>query len=66
MLFPNKSKLAKLVPIFKKGDTSFPENYRPISLLPAISKVFEKVVFNQLYEYFISNKLLNNNQYGFC
>ena len=64
-IFPNKLKLAKLVPIFKKGDTSFPENYRPISLLPAISKVFEKVVFNQLYEYFISNKLLNNNQYGF-
>ena len=64
-IFPNKLKLAKLVPIFKKGDTSFPENYQPISLLPAISKVFEKVVFNQLYEYFISNKLLNNNQYGF-
>ena len=64
-IFPNKLKLAKLVPIFKKGDTSFPENYRPISLLPAISKVFEKVVFNQFYEYFISNKLLSNNQYGF-
>ena len=64
-IFPNKLKLAKLVPIFTKGDTSFPENYRPIFLLPTISKVFEKVVFNQLYEYFISNKLLNNNQYGF-
>ena len=41
------------------------DNYRPISLLPAISKVFEKVVYNQLYTYFTSNNLLYKGQCGF-
>ena len=41
------------------------QNYRPISLLPVISKIFEKVVFHQLYEYFETNNLFNPNQYGF-
>ncbi len=40
-------------------------NYRPISLLPAISKIFEKVIFKQLYEFFTQNKLFYNSQYGF-
>ena len=40
-------------------------NYRPKSLLPAISKVFEKVVYNQLYTYFTSNNLLYKGQNGF-
>ena len=42
--FPDKLKIAKVVPIFKKGDPSLFENYRPISLLPAISKVLEKII----------------------
>ena len=54
----------KKVIIFKKG-VSEPDNYRPISLLPAISKVFEKVVFSQLYSYFDKNNLLYKSQYGF-
>ena len=41
------------------------DNYRPISLLSSISKTFEKVVFNQVYEYFTNNDLLYNSQYGF-
>ena len=41
------------------------QNYRPISLLPVISKIFEKVVFHQLYEYFDTNNLFNPYQYGF-
>ena len=41
------------------------DNYCPISLLPAISKVSIKVVFNQLYTYFISNNLFYKGQYGF-
>ena len=49
----------------KKGDTSLIENYQPISLLPAISKVFEKVIHNQLSQYSVSNKLFYENQYGF-
>ena len=41
------------------------DNYRPVSLLPVISKVFEKIVFRQVYEYFTKNKLLYKSQYGF-
>ena len=64
-LFPNKLKLAKVVPLFKKGDDKIVDNYRPLSLLPSISKLFEKIVFNQLFEYFTQNNLFHNNQYGF-
>ena len=63
--FPDKLKIAKVIPIFKKGDPSLFENYRPISLLPAISKVLEKKIALQLSSYFEKNKLLFDNQYGF-
>ena len=64
-IFPDSLKIAKILPIFKKGDPSYFGNYRPISLLSAISKVFEKVVFIPIYEYFNSNNLLYESQYGF-
>ena len=41
------------------------ENYRHICILPVLSKVIEKIVYNQLYSYFTSNNYLNTNQYGF-
>lgn len=62
---PNSLKIAKITPIFKKGDPHLTDNYRPISLLPVISKVLEKVVFLQVYDYFINNNLLYDSQYGF-
>lgn len=64
-MFPDKLKIAKVIPIFKKGDLSLFENYRPISLLPSISKVLEKIIFTQLSSYFNDLKLLFDNQYGF-
>ena len=64
-IFPEKLKLAKVKPLFKKEDRSLFENYRPISLLPAISKIFEKVVHKQVYDYFVSNNLFFNSQYGY-
>ena len=64
-IFPDKLKIAKVVPIYKKGDPSLFENYRPISLLPVISKVLEKIIALQLSSYFEKNKLLFDNQYGF-
>ena len=64
-IFPKKLKIAKAIPLFKKGDSHLFDNYRPISLLPAISKVFEKVVFEQIYDYFNKHKLLYISQYGF-
>ena len=64
-IFPDKLKIAKINPIFKKDDETLFTNYRPISLLPAISKIFEKVIFQQVYQYFQDNKLFYSAQYGF-
>ena len=66
-IFPDKLKIAIVSPIYK-GKESDPHefcNYRPISLLPTISKVFEKVVHKQLYEYLNLTNLPNNSQCGF-
>ena len=56
-IFSDRLKVAKIIPLF--------DNYRPISLLPAISKVFEKAVFLQLYDYINKNELFFKGQYGF-
>ena len=64
-IFPTKLKIARVIPLFKKGDPHVFDNYRPISLLPAISKIFERIVFDQTYNYFTKNKLLYTSQYGF-
>ena len=63
--FPENLKLAKVVPILKKDDKSQIKNYRPISVLPVISKIFENVMHTQLIEYFTDNNLLSSQQYGF-
>ena len=57
--------MAKAIPLYKKDDNKSFGNYRPISLLSPISKIFERVAFNQLYNHFTSNSLLYENQYGF-
>ena len=64
-VFPNKLKVAKVIPLFKKGDPTLLTNYRPISLLPSLSKIFEKVIYQQLYAYFENSKLFFKGQYGF-
>ena len=64
-IFPDAFKLSKVLPLFKKGDSSLLVNYRPISLLPTISKVFELVIHDQMYEYFNQFNLLAEQQYGF-
>ena len=64
-IFPHRPKIAKVIPLFKKNDPHIFDNYRLISLLSSISKTFEKVVFNQVYEYFTNNDLLYNSQYVF-
>ena len=51
-IFPDALKVAKVKPLYKKGDNCCFNNYRPISLLPTISKIFERVMFTQLYSYF--------------
>ena len=64
-IFPNRLKLAKVIPLYKKDDSKLLGNYRPISLLSSLSKVFEKIVFDQLYDYLITKGLLFESQYGF-
>ena len=64
-IFPQSLKTAKVTPIFKKDDNSVLSNYRPISLLPVLSKIFEKVVHKQLETYFSKNNLLFTSQHGF-
>ena len=64
-IFPDTWKKAIVSAILKKLDPSSKTNYRPISLLSCISKVFEKTVFNQTYPYLITNKLLSIINSGF-
>ena len=64
-IFPEKLKIAKVSPFFKKDDITIMDNYRPVSLLTATSKVFEKVAYIQLYDYFNKNNLFYRSQYGF-
>ena len=64
-IYPDKLKIAKVIPLFKKDGKAKTNNYRPISLLSSISKRFEKVVYNQLYRCFTQNKLFYDSHYGF-
>ena len=64
-IFPDLLKIAKVKPLFKQGDTCELNNYRPISLLPTISKILERIIYSQLYAYFSQNNLLSEEQYGF-
>lgn len=63
--FPSKLKLARVTPLYKSGDIADMNNYRPISVLPSLSKLFEKIVYAQIYEYLIKYKLIHPNQSGF-
>ena len=63
--YPDIWKLANVTPIFKKGDKQLIKNYRPISLLPICGKIFEKIIFNNLYKYLHANNLITKNQSGF-
>ena len=62
--FPSQWKLAKVVPLLKKGDPLVPKNYRPVALLPIFSKILERAVFQQLVEYLDINKLLSPDHHG--
>ena len=64
-IFPSQLKIAKVTPIYKKDDKKIITNYRPISVLPVVSKVFETVNYEQLSDYFLSNNLFSAQQYGF-
>ena len=61
-LFPDCWKIARVAPIFKDGPADESSNYRPISVLPVVSRFFEKLIYDQLYHYLDSNKLIFGKQ----
>ena len=64
-IYPTEWKMARVTPVFKKGEKSDLNNYRPISVIPVVSKVFAKIVYDQLYQYLNDNQLLSSCQSGF-
>lgn len=64
-VFPDSLKIAKVSPIYKAGSKSDPGNYRPISVLPVLSKVFERVIYTRLEQHLTSQNFIYEKQYGF-
>ena len=54
-----------MTPLIKKGDNALMDNYRPISVLPCFSKIFERIIYNRLYSFFYKNNTLYKKQFGF-
>ena len=63
--FPHEWKKANVVPVHKKGNKQSLKNYRPISLLPICSKIFERLIYNEMFTFFTENNLISPNQSGF-
>ena len=64
-IFPDRLKIARVIPLFKTGDRSNISNYRPISLLPVLSKIFEKLIHGRLVSFLDKNKVIYRKQFGF-
>ena len=64
-LFPHEWKTARVIPLYKNGQRNLPGNYRPISVLPVISKIMERILYDQLYNYLTKFELLSDCQFGF-
>ena len=63
--FPDDFKIARVTPIFKGGDTEDLGNYRPISILASIARIFERLLYKELHDFLATNKMLNDKQWGF-
>ena len=64
-LVPDQFKVARVVPIHKKGSSFLVSNYRPISLLSIFNKVLEKLMYNRIISYLAKFSVVHNNQFGF-
>ena len=63
--FPFDWNKANVVPVFKKGAKQLLKNHCPISLLPITGKIFERLLYNQMFEFFIGNDLISQTQSAF-
>ena len=63
--FPKDMKISDITPLFKNGSRQLLTNYRPISLLPTISKLLEKIMYSRIYKFMNMNNLFFRSQYGF-
>ena len=64
-IYPDNLKIAKVIPIFKKGDQTSVNNYRPISIFSPINKIFEKILYSRLLKYIDKSNLLYKYQFRF-
>ena len=64
--YPDSLKFAKVAPVYKGGDKDNLDNYRPISVLPTVARVFEKLIYEQMIKYFESNDFLGKKQWDHC
>lgn len=62
--FPEELKIARVIPLYKSGDNQLLKNYRPVSVLPLFSKLFERVMFNRILEFINKHSLLYKFQFG--
>ena len=64
-MFPNQLKMANVIPLYKSEDPMLFNHYRPVSLLCVLSKVFEKIMYTRLLDFFEKFKIIHDNQFGF-
>ena len=64
-MFPSEWKKGNIVPCYRKDYKQNFKNYRPVSLLPICGKIFERLIFNEMFSFFLANSLLAPNQSGF-
>ena len=64
-IFPDDLKVLKVAPVYKSGERENLNNYRPIAVLPTIARVFNKLLYRQLYSYLMNSKSLDDRQFGF-
>ena len=64
-IVPKQLKIARVIPLYKSGEQDIFTNYRPVSVLPAFSKILERVMYNRVLKFLNKNNILSDNQYGF-
>jgi hypothetical protein len=64
-IYPDRLKYVTITPIYKKGDKNLVSNYRHISILTSVNKIFEKVMYSRLLKHFQENRILSKYQFGF-